>query len=244
MMAKSDPAAPAGAKTTSIGADEPTGTAIEPLATTILESTAPVAPRITIKSYDEPAKPNVEQAAPAAKTTIIGHDDLTAKPLVEAAKTSVEPVATATVEPGAPEVAASTIPAYVELSSRVYTLIIDAYAAASRRRVDYFKSIFEIVSRPYEQVSLERTARENVDRTSEIISLSIAEFEISGREAAEFSKRWLDNSAKVQDYALTATRTLVKTGVSNFEAAKDSTNAQLDRFIKSVDAAQNGHSAG
>ena len=37
---------------------------------------------------------------------------------------------------------------YLELSSRTYELILDTLASATRRRLDYWKSVWEIVSRP------------------------------------------------------------------------------------------------
>jgi hypothetical protein len=132
-----------------------------------------------------------------------------------------------------------TTPSYVELSSQAYALIVDAYAAASRRQLDYMKSVYEIVSRPYGSTAIEQTVRENFDRVSQIISLSIAEMQNSGQKTAEFSEKWLNHTLKAQDSAFEAARGLVKTGISNLELVKESTNAQLDTLTKRVEEAQN-----
>jgi hypothetical protein len=144
----------------------------------------------------------------------------------------------ARIETSAPA-AKNTSPSYVELSSQAYSLLVDAYAAASRRQLDYAKSLYEIVSRPYASTAVEQTVRENFDRASQIISLSIAELQNSGQKTAEFSEKWVNHSLKVQDSAFEAARGLVKTGVSNLEFVKESTNAQLDTFTKRVEEAQN-----
>jgi hypothetical protein len=132
----------------------------------------------------------------------------------------------------------ATAQSYIELSSQAYTLLVDTYAAASRRRLDYVKSLFEVVVRPYASTAVEHTVRENFDRAGEILSLSVAELQSSVQKRAEFSESWLKHAAKLQDAALEASRGLYRTSVSNLEFARDSSSAQLNAIAQRLDEAQ------
>lgn len=127
---------------------------------------------------------------------------------------------------------------YIELSSQAYSLLVDTYAAASRRRLDYVKSLFEVVVRPYASTAVEHTVRENFDRAGEILSLSVAELQSSVQKRAEFSESWLKHAAKLQDAALEASRGLYQTSLSNLEFARDSSSAQIDALAKHIEGAR------
>ncbi len=223
MMAKGEPAEPAGEKTTTIGDGAP-------MVERLVETAAPASATAV---HSEPAP----KPAPAAKVvTITGHDDFVKMPAEPPAKQA----AAASVQTDAPVEAKATNP-YLALSGEAYSIVVDAYAAASRRRLDYFKALYDIVSRPYGPVTLEQAAREHVDRTSEIVSLSIAEFEASGKKTAELTRTWLDHSAKMRDFGFEAARDLMKAGVSNLEAVRDTTTKHL---ANSKESSHNGRSGG
>ncbi len=139
----------------------------------------------------------------------------------------------AKAEATAPGLKAST-PSYNELSSEYYALYVDAFATANRRGLDYFKSLYEIASRPYASSAVEQTVRENFDRLNQVISLTIAELQNSGQKAVELNDKLTKQNVKLQESAIEALRGLTKTGLSNLEYVKETADAQLENFTKGV----------
>jgi hypothetical protein len=156
-------------------------------------------------------------------------------------KTAVEPVR---VERGHDPTAesndspAAAGPSYVDLSLQAYSFLVDAFGAASLRRLGYVKSLYEVVARPYPSTALEQAVRENFDRANTLLSLSIAEAQTSIQKSAEFSEKWIEHASKLQGSAVEASRGLVKTTLSNLELVRDSNSAQLEAFAKQVEVAQ------
>jgi Cdc6-like AAA superfamily ATPase len=138
-----------------------------------------------------------------------------------------------TSAPAAPAAKATT-PSYTELTTESYALFVDAFATANRRGLDYFKSLYEIASRPYASSAIEQTVRENFDRLNQVISVTIAELQNNGQKAAEFNEKLAKHNVKVSETTLEALRGLTKTGLSNLEYAKDTAGVQLESFAKGV----------
>ena len=139
---------------------------------------------------------------------------------------------------GVTPTAKATTQSYTELSTESYAIFVDAFATANRRGLDYFKSLYEIASRPYASSAVEQAVRENFDRLNQVISLTIAELQNNGQKAAELNEKVAKHNAKLQESALEALRGLTKTGLSNLEYAKDTAGAQLETFAKGVSDVQ------
>ena len=90
---------------------------------------------------------------------------------------------------------------YIELSDRTYELILDTLASATRSRITYWKSVWEIASRPYASKASGATVQENFDRTSELTSLTVNELRSRAQRAVDFSKKLLDEAEQLQDTA-------------------------------------------
>ena len=131
-----------------------------------------------------------------------------------------------------------TTTSYVELSSQAYSLFVDALASANQRGLDYWKSLWEIVSRPYASTAIETGVRENFDRANQIVSLTINELQSSGQKAAEFGEQLFAHGAKLQDSYVAAFRGLVNTGISNMNYVKETTTQQFDDLAKRLDDMQ------
>jgi hypothetical protein len=127
---------------------------------------------------------------------------------------------------------------YVELSSQAYSLFVDAYASANQRALGYWKSLWEIASRPYASTAVETTVRENFDRANQIVGLTISELQAGGSKAAELTEKFAAHNAKIQDSASHAFRGAVNTGISNMNFVKDTTQQQFEDMSKRLDEIQ------
>jgi hypothetical protein len=110
---------------------------------------------------------------------------------------------------------------YVELASQTYGLIVDVLASATRSRLDYWKSVWEIASRPYASTAVESTVRENFDRVSELANLTVGELRSRGQRTAEFSEKFLAQVGKLQDAAIETYRDSLTSYVSTVNQVKD-----------------------
>ena len=128
--------------------------------------------------------------------------------------------------------AQETTPSYMELSTQAFSLWTDAIAAANQRTLDYYKSLFQIATRPYTSTALETAARENFDRANQIVSLTVDELETEMRKSAEFAQKLVEHNAKVQDSYVNAMRGLVDTGMSNLNFVRESAERQVDELSK------------
>jgi hypothetical protein len=127
---------------------------------------------------------------------------------------------------------------YAELTTEAYTLFVDAFANANQRALDYSKSLWQILSRPYTASAIDAALRENVDRTNQIFALTIDELQTNGQRTAEFAEKLVAHSAKVQDTYVQSLRGVLDTGVSNLKYIKDVTEKQLDEAAKRIEDLQ------
>ncbi len=127
---------------------------------------------------------------------------------------------------------------YAQLSSEAYNLFAENMTAANDRALDYWKSVWQISSRPYASSEIQTGIRENVDRANQIVSLTVDELTTSGRELAQFTEKLVAHSAKVQKLYVDTVRGLTSTGVSNMNFVKEATERQIDGITKRFEDAQ------
>ncbi len=127
---------------------------------------------------------------------------------------------------------------YAELTTEAYTLFVDAFAAANQRALDYSKSLWQIVTRPYAATAIDAALRENIDRTNQIFSLTIDELQTNGQKTAELAEKLVAHSAKLQDTYVQSLRGVLDTGVSNLKYIKDVAEKQLDDAAKRMEDLQ------
>ncbi len=131
-----------------------------------------------------------------------------------------------------------TTPSYVELSSQAYALFVNAFADYNQRSLAYYRSLWDIVSRPYASTAVETTVRENFDRANQVVSLTVNELANNGAKATEFAEKLAQHGAKLQDAAAEAYRGAISTGISNLNYVKESTTQQFDEITKRLDDVQ------
>jgi hypothetical protein len=134
--------------------------------------------------------------------------------------------------------AKDTTASYLELTGAGYALAIDAFAAANRRLLDYWKSAYEIASRPYSSTALEANVRDNFERAHQLASLTTTEMQKSAQSASEFAEKLAAHGTAWQETAAHGFRGAVETGLSNIAFVKETATQQLDEFSKRVEEAQ------
>jgi hypothetical protein len=70
-----------------------------------------------------------------------------------------------------------------------------------RSRLDFWKSVWQIASRPYASAAIASIVGENFDRTSELTNLTVGELQSRFQRTADFSQRFLTHVGKLQDAA-------------------------------------------
>jgi len=124
---------------------------------------------------------------------------------------------------------------YVELANQTYNTLIEAIATANTRRLNLAKSVFEILSRPYNSTAIESAYRENFDRANQIVSLTVEEAQASGAQVADLAQKFVSNGIKIQETVQETTRGLLKNGISNLNWVKDTAGQSIDGFAKRVE---------
>jgi hypothetical protein len=105
---------------------------------------------------------------------------------------------------------------YVELSNQSYGVIVDTFASAMRSRLDFWKSVWQIASRPYTSMAMASIVEQNFDRASELTNLTVGELQSRVQRTADFSQKFLAHVGKLQDAARETYR-----NVSTVDRAKD-----------------------
>jgi hypothetical protein len=131
---------------------------------------------------------------------------------------------------------------YIELSSKVYSLFLDTLTSLTQRRLQYWKSVWEVSSRPYQLTPVEGTVRDGFDRVSQILDLTANELKTDGQNAAEFSEKLLSHTTRFQDVAMNAFRSVLNTSISNLDYVEETTQQQFNGLTKRLDEAE--HRAG
>jgi hypothetical protein len=92
--------------------------------------------------------------------------------------------------------------AYIELTKDGYTLVLDTFASATRSRFSFWKSVWDIVMRPYASTAIGPAIRDNVDRANELAGLTVGEYCSRVERGADFSQKLLAHVGKLQGAAL------------------------------------------
>jgi hypothetical protein len=124
---------------------------------------------------------------------------------------------------------------YVELTNEVYALLVDAFGSADTRVLNYWKSVWDITSRPYSPATIDSIVRTNLERANQLTNLTVDELRSAGSESAEFAEKLLAKGAKVQDTVLGRFRGMIDTYASNLNYVKETTTAQLDGLSRRVE---------
>jgi len=138
--------------------------------------------------------------------------------------------------------AKSSATSYIELSSKVYSLFLDTLTSLTQRRLQYWKSVWEVSSRPYQLTEVDGTVRDGFDRASQILDLTANELKTDGQNAAEFFEKLLSHTTRFQDVAMNAFRSVLNTSISNLDYVEETTQQQLNGLTKRLDEAE--HRAG
>jgi hypothetical protein len=109
----------------------------------------------------------------------------------------------------------------IELSSRTYGLIVNTFASATQSRLDYWKSVWEIASRPYASTAIGSALRENFDRVTSLTNLTISELHSRGQRTVDFSERLFAEIGELQDSARETYRDSLKSNGSTVGQPKD-----------------------
>jgi hypothetical protein len=132
---------------------------------------------------------------------------------------------------------------YIDLSSKVYSLFLDALAARTQRRLQYWKSVWDVSSQPNQSTAVEGTVQDGFGRASQILDLTANELKTDGQNAAEFSEKLLSYAARFQDVAMDAFRGVLNTSISNLDYVKETTQQQFDGLTKRLDEVERQGSA-
>jgi hypothetical protein len=124
---------------------------------------------------------------------------------------------------------------YIELSSRAYALIVDTFDSAARSRLSYWKSVWEIASRPYTSAAITSAVGENFDRAGELANLTVGEFRSRVQRTADFSENFLGEVGKLQDAVLETYRDSLKSTVSTVDQVKDASAELSIDGVSTVD---------
>ena len=131
-----------------------------------------------------------------------------------------------------------TTPSYLELSSQTYGTLVDAFASANQRTLEYAKSFWEIASRPYASLSPENVVRDNFERSNHLVALTVEELQSRGRASADLATKMGAHYAKLQDSYVASLRGLMNTGISNANFVKETATQQFDEMGKRLEELQ------
>ena len=131
-----------------------------------------------------------------------------------------------------------TTASYTELSSQGYALWVEALAEYNQRALNYYRSLWEIASKPYASTAVDTNVRENFDRANQIVGLAINELSHAGARNANNAEKFAQHGAKVQDAWMNALRGAVNTGISNMHYVKETATAQFEDLAKRLDEVQ------
>jgi hypothetical protein len=128
-----------------------------------------------------------------------------------------------------------TTPSYLELSNQAYGIVVDAFASANQRGLDYWRSVWEIVSRPYSSTAVDSNVRDNFERANQIVALSIGELQANGQRTSEVVEKLLSVTGNLQDSYVHSLRGLMKTGISNMNFVRETTELQFGDLAQRLD---------
>ena len=129
----------------------------------------------------------------------------------------------------------NTMVDYVALTNEVYALLVDAFGSADTRALNYWKSVWDITSRPYAPLTIDSVVRTNLERANQLTNLTVDELRSAGRQSAEFAEKLLAEGTKLQDTALGSFRGLLDTYAANLPYVKETTSATFDALTRRLE---------
>lgn len=118
----------------------------------------------------------------------------------------------------------------MKLAADLYTTYVDAATASNQRMLGFAKSAFEILTRPYSSTAVESAWRENLDRTNQIVELSVSELQTASTHASQVVESLVAHGTTLQETAMETARGLMQTSVSNMTFVKETSEKTLDTF--------------
>ncbi len=109
---------------------------------------------------------------------------------------------------------ANGIARYVDASYRTYGVVLDAVTDAGRRRRQFWRSVWKIVSRPRDSRAPRAQVRDGVERAQEFVELAASELRNRSKKRVEFSRELLAAVDGLQDAALDTYRGSFRTATS------------------------------
>ena len=124
---------------------------------------------------------------------------------------------------------------YVELSNQAYSTAVGAMVAANRRLLQYWKSVWEIESRPFTSALPESTIRESFERASQVLKLTVDELHAQRQESARFTEQLSSQAAKVKESSLAALSHVLDTAIADLNCVKNTTTRSCDELKKRLE---------
>lgn len=122
----------------------------------------------------------------------------------------------------------SGVETYIELSKDVYNSFIAVLGSVSRRRLEYWKSLWEVASRPYLSTSIDSRVSESIDRMSNVVDLTADRLKADGQDVVEFSEQVVSYGSRFQDAGIKVMRGVLDTSISSLDYVKESTQHQFE----------------
>ncbi len=125
-------------------------------------------------------------------------------------------------------------PKVTELVGDAYTTTADAVAAANHRLLAYWKTLWDITTRPYASSGVDAAVRENFDRASEILTLTVDELKAQEKQLQDLTEKALSHGEKLQDATITAFRGVLDKSIANLKHVQESTSARVEELKKQI----------
>lgn len=129
----------------------------------------------------------------------------------------------------------ATTAGYAELALRMNRIFLDNMAAANQRSLDYWKTVWGVVARPYPSTAVDACARENLERATQVAGLTAAELQAAAHRNAELAEKLFGVAADLADSYAHSLRGLMRTGVSNANFVREAAELQFVDFAKRLD---------
>ncbi|MFY9779207.1 MAG: hypothetical protein WAJ85_01695 [Candidatus Baltobacteraceae bacterium] len=134
-----------------------------------------------------------------------------------------------------PEKKTNLAATYAELSSEAYSASVSALVSANRRLLHYWRSVWEIESRPYASVSPESSVREGLERANQVLKLTVDELQAQRQESAKFTEQLSSQASKVKESSLAALSDVLDTAITDLNCVKDATSRNFEQLKKRLE---------
>ncbi|PZR57433.1 MAG: hypothetical protein DLM50_05505 [Candidatus Meridianibacter frigidus] len=126
---------------------------------------------------------------------------------------------------------------YIDLSNKAFELSLEATTTATNRMMDYMKSTFDVVAKPYAATTPDAIVRENFDRTGSLVQLRDKYLHETAAHVTQVAHTGMDHAKALQETAQRGLAGMSDVFVSNLNYVKEATGNQIDGFTKHVETA-------